>query len=225
MQHHCTCFQCGSILSRNTYQMRKAPLLFCNRTCLGLWRQNTPANLWPLIDKTSSCWLFTGGLNKTGYGVFTFQGRQWIVHRLVWTLIKGPIPDGLNVLHDCPGGDNPQCCNPDHMFLGTNADNVQDCRWKGRARYPGVKVPKKGEETPNHKLTEAKVLKILATPEYRGVQTMLATRHGVSAVLIGLIRRHQAWKYLHRPILSDANQHFESLGENQILPVELTANQ
>jgi hypothetical protein len=90
--------------------------------------------LWGQTDKTASCWLWTGHTNDKGYGTLHVDSERGIqyVHRLSWELANGPIPDGLFVCHDCPGGDNPACLNPNHLFLGTNRDNILDAKAKGR---------------------------------------------------------------------------------------------
>lgn len=86
---------------------------------------------WARVDKNgpvhpalqTPCWLWTGGLNKYGYGK-TSAGKKHIgAHRLSWMLTNGAIQDGLNVLHHC---DNPKCVNPQHLYLGSHADNHRD---------------------------------------------------------------------------------------------------
>lgn len=80
------------------------------------------------------CWVWQGRLTKTGYGVLWFAGRAFWVHRLAYELDKGPITDGLFVLHSC---DNPGCFNPAHLFLGTPKENVEDMMAKSRDRFFG----------------------------------------------------------------------------------------
>jgi hypothetical protein len=82
------------------------------------------------IDPKTGCHVWTGSKYGRGYG-----NLQIATHRLAWELANGPIPEGLSILHRC---DNPACCNPDHLFLGTQADNMADKVRKGRARGPRV---------------------------------------------------------------------------------------
>ncbi len=81
---------------------------------------------WSKVEKSDgSCWLWAGGRDKKGYG--HFDGTK--AHRWAWATTRGPIPDGMHVLHKC---DVPACVNPDHLFLGTNLDNIADRNAKGR---------------------------------------------------------------------------------------------
>lgn len=92
---------------------------------------------WKHVNKRVSdngCWIFEGLRHEDGYGK-VFSGSKYVgAHRYSWMYHKGGIPDGLSVLHKC---DNPPCVNPDHLFLGTQLDNILDMRRKGRESHCG----------------------------------------------------------------------------------------
>ena len=82
-----------------------------------------------LVPADNGCVEWTGHRAAFGHGRIRFDGKQIGTHRLAWILANGPIPDGMFVCHRC---DNPPCCNPDHLFLGTAADNNRDMAGKSR---------------------------------------------------------------------------------------------
>lgn len=86
------------------------------------------------------CWPWQAALSSTGYGVAGWNGSSTSAHRAIWMLTYGEIPPGLMVCHAC---DNPPCCNPSHLFLGTQRENMQDAQRKGRiptGRTPSRRV-------------------------------------------------------------------------------------
>jgi hypothetical protein len=83
------------------------------------------------IDKLTGCHLWTGFRDPKGYGLMTVNGVVRAAHRVAWERANGPIPQGMIVMHTC---DNPPCCNPKHLKLGTQAENVRDRIEKGRGR-------------------------------------------------------------------------------------------
>jgi hypothetical protein len=88
--------------------------------------------LWEKIEVGAhwECWPFAAkACDRDGYGQLWADGVTYKAHRLVWEYTYGPIPPGLHVLHHC---DNPSCCNPEHLFIGTDLDNNQDMVAKGR---------------------------------------------------------------------------------------------
>lgn len=85
------------------------------------------------IKKTSTCWLWVASTDPKGYGIFWDGYQQIKAHRYSYTIYKGLIPIGIYVCHLC---DNPSCVNPDHLWLGSAKDNIQDCIKKGRKNMP-----------------------------------------------------------------------------------------
>ncbi len=81
------------------------------------------------VKKEECCWTWTGSLGKWGYGHFRVDSKTMLAHRVSWMLHNGEIPNGLFVCHHC---DNPKCVNPEHLFLGTHQDNIDDMMSKGR---------------------------------------------------------------------------------------------
>ncbi len=147
---------------------------------------------WSKVNKTKSCWLWTGCLHPHGYGMLTLfapSKHKECAHRISWTMHNGPIPDGLYVLHNCPGGDNPACVNPAHLFLGTPDDNMKDAAKKGR-------MPR-GVTHHNVKLSGDDVAAIRKLYSPRIYSTyMLAKQFGVGQSAIFKIVKHKNWKHL-----------------------------
>jgi hypothetical protein len=131
----------------------------------------------------NGCILWIGCRDSHGYGQLRVGGRKKkLAHRLSYELSVGPIPEGLHVLHRC---DTPLCINPDHLFVGTNSDNVRDKLSKGRGTH--------GPTTGNAKLTPEDVMKIRNDSR---TQRVIAAEYGVSSSRICEIKTRKAWNYL-----------------------------
>lgn len=141
---------------------------------------------WLQVDKgdADECWPFRGEVWR-GYGRYWTEGRRVRAHRYAFQLTSGiEVPEGLKVLHEC---DNPICCNPSHLFLGTSRDNTQDMIRKGRSPVVGVKHPWLGGAT---KLTPEIVKEIRLSKESGRV---LALKYGVSESAVSRARRYISW--------------------------------
>ena len=101
---------------------------------------------WSNVERSGECWIWKAGKSSTGYGAFAFNGKQEGTHRVSWMLTHGPIPQGVFVCHNCPGGDNRSCVNPQHLFLGSPLDNMRDMVKKGRQHNQVKTQCKQGHE-------------------------------------------------------------------------------
>ncbi len=137
---------------------------------------------WQRVTKGSSCWLWSGAQSRE-YGQIRAYGRKMGAHIFAYELLKGPVPNGKCVCHSC---DTPLCVNPDHLWLGTNADNQADKRQKGRSA--------RGEmQRHTGKLTADQVLAIRASDTPRGT---LADQYGVSKNTIRRIIIREDWAHI-----------------------------
>lgn len=133
-----------------------------------------------LTETSTGCLIRTTNLSRGGYSRMTVGGRQMLCHRLAWEFAHGPIPAGMVVCHAC---DNPPCCNPEHLFLGSIGDNNRDMWTKGRGRL----TPPKWRKVP---LSEHAAIKArLAVGESR---TSIALSYGVTRQAIGYLERKWA---------------------------------
>jgi hypothetical protein len=170
-----------------------------------------PVRFWLKVDRSggpTACWPWVAIAMNKGYGLFHVNGRNQYAHRVAWELTYGPIPDDeddnpLWVLHDCPGGDNPACCNPAHLFLGTAADNTRDMMRKGRhatgARHGRALHPERyaaGAAHPNSRITESLVRAIRARAAAGEPILRIARDLGISRTAIRLAVARETWKHV-----------------------------
>lgn len=135
------------------------------------------------VDKSGECWLWTGCLDKDGYGKFRIKKKIFRTHRISYELYVEPIPDGLYVCHHC---DNPSCVNPDHLFVGTSKDNMRDMISKSHNR--------KGQNNSNAKLTSKQVCEIRERIANGEKQITLAKEFGVVQTTVSSIKCRKRWK-------------------------------
>lgn len=153
------------------------------------------------VQKTDTCWIWTGTMGSGGYGQFWFNGKTHWAHRVSYALFISPDLKNLCVCHSC---DVRNCVNPAHLWLGTNADNTDDMVRKGRTvsgdkHWTRIRPESilRGEKQGSSKLTEEQVLVIrekYATDNYS--QRELAKEFKVCQTMIGTILRRERWKHI-----------------------------
>lgn len=159
------------------------------------------------------CWEWGGCLYDKkggGYGGFSIGGKPFRAHRIAWVIKNGEIKNGLQVLHKC---DNPKCCRPDHLFLGTSTDNMQDCAFKkrntmikhpekasrGDAHYSRRRpeILKRGEDNWNSKITKEDVLEIRRLHSEMGFSSReIAVNYLISCRSIRDIISRITWRHV-----------------------------
>jgi hypothetical protein len=165
------CRRCGREFERDSTSQK-----FCSFLCSfwGHLRVAGPDECWPCITRYMS-----------GYGKIKFECVNYVGHRVSWMFHVGPIPSFLFVLHKC---DNPPCCNPAHLFLGTKGDNWRDCLSKGRANNPV------GERSHLSRLKAYQVLEIREMRKAGISVPSLAERFSCGKQNIYAILNGKSWK-------------------------------
>ena len=143
---------------------------------------------WKRVNRRqpTDCWPWIGCTNGLGYGRVKLGARCTPVvytHRVAWELSFGAIPEGKQVLHRC---DNPPCCNPGHLFVGTQLDNMHDAIAKGRNA--------RGARVGSAKLTDAKVLEIRAARAGGEKGVSVAARFGISQATVSEVCSGKLWR-------------------------------
>lgn len=143
---------------------------------------------WSYVDKTETCWLWTRSTTSTGYGQVNrpkVSSHPLAAHRYSWLLTRGPIPDGLIVRHTC---DMPLCVRPEHLLLGTKAQNSRDMVERGRHREAALR---------RAKVTPEKVIEMRARYAAGGVTyRSLAAEYGLDFANVGHIIRRRTWTHI-----------------------------
>lgn len=186
------CARCGEVKPRSGFGYRRkicAPCVISLPEPRGT-RGTLAERFWRKVRRSDGCWEWTAYLRPDGYGTIGAGGKYGGMiraHVASWRLHFGPVPAGLCVLHRC---DNRGCVRPDHLWLGTRADNMRDMDQKGRR----VTSDRRGErQWWRAKLTDAAVVLIRTSP----LPTQRVARIlGVSAGLIYKVRSRQTWTHL-----------------------------
>lgn len=167
----------------------------------------SPAVLVRFHDKVdrrepAECWPWTAAKNPDGYGQL-FAGRRGRpplrAHVVAYEIEHGAVPPGLHVLHRC---DHPPCCNPAHLYAGTNYQNILDKMERRRHARVGLR----GSRNPNAAITENIVLEIrrmLAVDDSRVTSKIILARYGITKSMLYTIRHGKAWRHVGAPPFSD----------------------
>lgn len=172
-----------------TYCERCAkPAVGAHRLYCGKLGVDVP-KFWAKMDKRrDGYWMWTRGKYNHGYGsvVWRFKpngrGQMIAASRAAWMVARGPIPEGMHVLHRC---DVPACCNPDHLFLGTHTENMRDMRLKERAT--GVTVTADQVRA---------IRREAAKKKYKGALAALARKYSISPQTVGKIVAGKTFTYI-----------------------------
>ena len=192
-----TCLQCSAPFRVKPYvALDPQHGKFCSPACVWAHRRTVRRPLadrfWAKVQKSDGCWLWAGSLSPKGYGKLGTGGRDGIempASRIAWILTHGPIESWQYVCHNCPGGDNPACVRPDHLFLSDAAGNMADKVAKGRQQ--------RGSAVPTSKLTESQVVEMRTRYDAGGITgAALAAEYGVSAPTVSEIVNRRTWRHL-----------------------------
>lgn len=190
------CAQCGVVFPSSPSRRKKYCSEACYRECReAAMRSSRNDRFWKHVDQSGDCWIWTGALANYRYGILSAWDEQTEQQRMIrathisWEIHHGPVPDGMEVCHNCPGGDDPRCVNPSHLFLGTHQENMADAAAKERTSL--------GERHRSARLSADQVLEIrrLAALGTR-LQSEIASLFGVSLPTVSEIVHRRTWKHL-----------------------------
>jgi len=184
-----TCAHCGAMFER------VGVARYCSSSCRYATRTRPIRDrFWEKVDDSGgdeACWPWTGNCLPFGHG-YLREGHSGMryAHRLAWEMANGAIPQGLSICHHC---DNPSCVNPQHLFSGSQAENLRDMRGKGR----GFQVQSRyRSENATAKLNEDQVALIRDAYKEGVTQVQLAAIYGVNQSTISIIALRKGWKHV-----------------------------
>jgi hypothetical protein len=192
-----TCTRCKVLLDENAFNKLQSRCRQCATESRRIIRatvgqkpriKNIVQRFLLKLDQTSAdgCWPWKECRTQEGYGKFSYPKPNGTrAHRFAYVTFVGPIPSGMMVCHKC---DNPPCCNPDHLFLGTHQENMADKMQKERqARGSGIGVAK---------LIESQVLEIRDRLAAGERQVNVAARFGITQANVSIIKLKRGWRHM-----------------------------
>lgn len=186
------CVICGTVFHASRSALEHGAGTTCSPSCRGRqamkmrWGDESERFMRTLnASKADGCWLWAGSIASGRYGSFFIGGRRVAAHRYVYEHFNGPIPDGLDVLHRC---DTPRCVNPDHLWLGSHKENMEDRNEKHRQA--------RGTRHPRAKLTELQVAEIKTRLQAGEGVRHTARAFGISYTTARSIRDGRCWGWV-----------------------------
>lgn len=184
----CVCGECGG-----EYYLppsHRAKSSYCSRPCRAKGQAKWQAKdlsdrFWSKVNKTATCWLWTGAKLKTGYGSIRIDHKAVRAHRVAYELLVGEIPDGGLILHSC---DTPLCVNPDHLRIGDKRANTHDAIERGQHV---VGEDHYRAKIPNHAIATIRAALAAGVPG-----KYLAKQFGVGPSMISAIKNGKKWRYV-----------------------------
>lgn len=151
------------------------------------------ARFWPKVHKGKDCWEWMASCSGNGYGAFKIRGRQWGAHQVSYLIHHGSPSPGMVIMHTC---DNPRCVNPDHLRLGTYADNSQDRDRKFRRKR--ASADHRGEANPKARISEATAIEIIAALRENTNCAAVARDFGLAYHIVKDIHLGRSWVHIER---------------------------
>ena len=188
------CKFCNKSYTSENYLVKNNKTKFCSKSCKS--KNAIIKNLGTPIERffknikdenTSDCWLWKTYNHNDGYGTLHINRKRIYAHRYSWIIHYGEIPKGLFVCHKC---DNPKCVNPEHLFLGTNTDNVNDMIKKGRKKQA------KGNDYSRAKLKSEDVIDIRKMMKEGKKAIEIAKLYKITAQHVRIIYRKLNWAHI-----------------------------
>ena len=200
-----SCPTCSKEFPALLSELKRGGAKYCSIDCYRKsprkdFRGTPEERFWRFVDKKGpeDCWLWNGSTTKPGnngqipYGMIGIDGKNRKAHRVSWEIHNGPIQEGMNVLHNCPTGDDSMCVNPGHLWLGTLKDNMQDCIKKGRFYFRSK--DQNGIRNPYAKMTPESVSELRRLYSEGWTRKELAEKFGIHQTNAWYIIQRRTWK-------------------------------